>query len=396
MLAAMPDAEHPSARRLRSRQRLLELIRRESGVTRADLSLITGLSRSAIAEAVQDLLNDHLIAEDVLEPGGKGAGRGRPSALLVATAPSGVVLGVDFSHDRVAVAVASTEGEVLAEQSAEVNVDVQGRAALDAAAGMASRLLGHLGVGSGDVRSVAAGIPAPLDVQTSQIRAVSIMPGWTDLNPANELSSMFGRKVAAFNDAELGAQGEMRFGAARGLRDFVYIKASEGIGASVVLNGSIYRGSLGLSGEIGHTRIGDQNQGLWCRCGNRGCLETVVSSDLARDRMRAAGIRSDDPVFPLAGVSADPVTSTIVTEAGRTLGRVLADLCNWLNPAGIVLGGALGTAGRPFVDGVRESINRYAHPSAADAVEVKAAQLGLRSELLGAIAVASHEALYLN
>src|SRR6478736_10379956 len=109
----MNTPESPSARRQRSRQQLLEVIRRENGVTRADLSLITGLSRSAIAEAVQDLLNDRLVAEDVLEAGGKGAGRGRPSALLVATPPSGVVVGVDFGHDHVGVAVASTEGDVL-------------------------------------------------------------------------------------------------------------------------------------------------------------------------------------------------------------------------------------------------------------------------------------------
>ncbi len=390
----MPTVEQPSARRFRSRQRLLEIIRRESGVTRADLSLMTGLSRSAIAEAVQDLLNDHLVAEDVLEPGGKGAGRGRPSALLVATPPRGVVVGVDFGHDHVGVAVADTEGTVLAEQTSAVNVDGQGRAALDAAAGMASRLLSQLGLGRDQVLSVAAGIPAPLDVQSNRIRAVSIMPGWTRLNPADELSGLFGRRVITFNDAELGAQGEMRFGAARGLRDFVYIKASEGIGASLVLNGSVYRGSLGLSGEIGHTRLSDQSQGLWCRCGNRGCLETVVSSVLVAERMREVGLVAADEIFPLAAAGADPVTSAIVTEAGRTLGRVLADLCNWLNPAGVVLGGALGSAGQPFVDGVRESINRYAHPSAAEAVEVKTAQLGLRSELLGAVAVACHEALY--
>lgn len=348
---------------------------------------MTGLSRSAIAEGVQDLLNDRLIVEDVLEPGGKGAGRGRPSALLVATAPSGVVIGIDFGHTHVGVAVANTRGEILAEQRSRLNVDIDGRAALDAASGTASRLLGQLSLSRQDVRSVAAGIPAPLDVATNHIRSVSIMAGWGELRPAKELTDLFGREVVTYNDADLGAQGELRFGAARGLRDFVYIKASEGIGASLVLNGATYRGAAGLTGEIGHTRLNDQ--GLWCRCGNRGCLETVVSPTFVTERMYESGIEPVSDVFPLSAAASNAVLSAIVTEAGRTLGRVLADLCNWLNPAAIILGGALGTAGQPLVDGVRESITRFAHQAAAETVDIKTTQLGLRSELLGAVAVAT-------
>ncbi len=362
-------------------------------MTRSDLSLITGLSRSAIAEGVQDLLNDRLIAEDVLEPGGKGAGRGRPSALLIPAPSDGVVVGIDFGHDHVSVAIADTNGKVLAEQRSDVNVDTQARAALDAVSGMVSRLLGQVGWAMSDVRTIAAGIPAPLDIRTGRIRSASIMSSWTDLHPAEELTNMLGRRVVTGNDADMGAQGELRFGAARGMRDFIYIKASEGIGASIVLNGVAYRGSLGLAGEIGHTRLSEQ--GTWCRCGNRGCLETVVSSTFVHQRMNESGMVSTNAVFPLADAVRSQVASALVAEAGRTLGRVLADLCNWLNPAGIIIGGELGTAGQPMIDGVRESISRFAHPGAAETVDVKVAQLGLRSELLGTIAVANHEALYL-
>lgn len=388
----MPIAELPSSRRLRSRQRLLEVIRREGGATRADLSRITGLSRSAIAEAAQDLLDDRLVTEDVLEPGGRGAGRGRPSALLVAVPPSGVVVGIDFGHDHVAVAVAETDGRVLGEQQTVLDVDLQARTALDAASMTTFRLLSSLGLTFGDVRSVVAGIPAPLDAEGNQINALQIMPGWVGLNPGDELSRLFGRPVTTMNDAELGAHGELRFGAARGLRDFVYLKASDGIGASLVLSGKVYRGAQGMSGEIGHTRV--QDQSLLCRCGKRGCLETVVSSAVVIDRMRAAGLRPADERFPLADVESSTVLSTMVTDVGRTLGRVLADLCNWINPAAVVLGGALGTAGQPLVVGVRESINRYAHAGAAESLEIKTTQLGLRSELLGAVAVACQEAAY--
>ena len=388
----MTSMDLHSARRHRSRRQLLDVIRQESGVTRADLSLLTGLSRSAIADAVQDLLNDRLIAEDVMDAG-KGAGRGRPSALLVTAPARGNVVGIDFGHDHVAVAVADADGRVLDEQRTEAQVDTQARAALDTASGMVSRLLIGTGVSLSDVRAIAAGVPAPLDVRTKRIRSTSIMSDWADLNPGEELSNRLGRQVITANDADMGAQGELRFGAARGLRDFIYVKASEGLGASLVLNGSVYQGSGGLAGEIGHTQLSDQ--GAWCRCGNRGCLETVVSTTFVHDRMRESRIEPTDAIHPLQDSAQHPVVARFVTESGRTLGKVLADVCNWLNPAAIILGGELGTAGQPLVDGVAESINRFTQPATAQAVDVRTAQLGMRSELLGAVAVAAQEALYL-
>ena len=384
--------EPSSARRYRSRQQLLEVIRRENGVTRADLSLITGLSRSAVAEAVQDLLNERLIAEDVLAAGGRGAGRGRPSALLVAAGGIGSVVGIDFDHERVTVAVAGTDGRIRGEEHAAVNVDSEAAAALDVAVGMVHRLLGQTGTSMSEIRAIAAGVPAPLDLRTNRIHSASVLTGWVGLDPAQELSNRLGRPVTIGNDADLGAAGELRYGVAKGARDFLYVKASEGIGAGLVLGGAVYHGATGAAGEIGHTRLGEQ--GAWCRCGNRGCLETVVSSTLVRQLMSELGIpRGTDDTFPLADAAKHPVTGRFIAEAGRTLGRVLADLCNCLNPGLIVLGGELGTAGEPLADGVRESINRFAQPGTAAAVEVKVAALGLRSELLGAISLAGQHAM---
>jgi predicted NBD/HSP70 family sugar kinase len=79
----------------------------------------------------------------------------------------------------------------------------------------------------------------------------------------------------------------------------------------------------------------------------------------------------------------------LITEAGRILGRTLADLCNCLNPEAVILGGEIGLAGAPLVAGVRESIDRYAQPAAAEAVRVLTAGLGDRSELMGALAHAA-------
>lgn len=386
----------PSARRQRSRQQLLEIIRgHPGGVTRGYLSAVTGLSRSAVAEGVQDLLPGGLVIEQ-RDHGGSSRSRGRPSSLLVPAAPSGAVVGIDLGHTHLAVAVARTDGELLAEQRESFDVDDRAEAAVEVAARLAGSLVAYSGLTMGDVLGVAAGIPCPLNSVSGRTRPLGDHPSWSDFDVREELSRRLERPVRVANDAEMGAHGERRFGAARGCRDFLYVKASHGLGAGLVLNGEVYRGATGAAGEIGHIQLPGA-QGL-CRCGNRGCLETVVSitalhHQLAELRLPGLTAGSDGPLTSLGSLGVNPVAARIVTEGGRVLGRVLAELCNCLNPAAIVIGGELGTAGQPLLEGVRESIHHYALSASAHAVDIRTAQLGLRSELMGAVSQAIEYAL---
>ena len=386
-----PQSER-SARRQRSRHQLLNLIRERGSITRNDLGRLTGLSRSAIAEGVQGLIRDNLVVEEGTETIGSSSVRGRPAALLAPCRPAGLVAGIDFGHAHVSVAVAGTDGSVLVEHRESVNVDDEAATALDTAAVLLQRCLTEANASASEVLSIAAGIPGPLDSGSHRVRSATILSAWVGLDPEQELSNRLGRTVHVGNDADMGAQGELRFGSARGCRDFLYIKASHGIGAGLVLNGETYRGSIGIAGEIGHTQL--PGAGSWCRCGNRGCLETVVSITEIQRQLEHIKVQnaSPDKGLSLASITNDPVAARVVTEAGRTLGQVLAELCNCLNPAAIILGGELGTAGGPLVAGVRESIDRYAQPAIAQAVDVRTAELGLRSELMGAVSLAMDHA----
>jgi predicted NBD/HSP70 family sugar kinase len=129
-------------------------------------------------------------------------------------------------------------------------------------------------------------------------------------------------------------------------------------------------------------------EGVVCRCGNRGCLETVAAEGALLALLRPAHgpeLTVHDMLELVA--SGDLGACRVFNDAGRALGRVLADLCNHLNPAAIIVGGELSVAVGPLLDGIRESVNRYAQPSVADAVEVKPGVLGERAEVLGALAL---------
>ena len=132
-----------------------------------------------------------------------------------------------------------------------------------------------------------------------------------------------------------------------------------GIGAGLVIDGRVHRGAAGLAGELGHVQV--RTDGAVCRCGNRGCLETVAGERRARGAAPAARsardltVRDADRARRRRATSAPP---RLVNDAGRAIGRVLADLCNALNPEAIIVGGELSEAATPLLDGIRESVDR--------------------------------------
>ena len=382
-VTAQPQAqpERRTGSGSRSRSVLADLIREGAPITRADLTRLSGLSRSAVAAGVQHLIDDGLVQEAVA-PSGR---RGRPATVLRPQAPSGALVGIDFGHAHVAVAVADGHGTVLAERRVPMDVDSHCLPALDAAVELVGEQLDAAGAEAAAVRAVVAAIPGPVDSRSGLVQSATILSSWVGISPADVLRQRLGCPVDLGNDAELGAVGELTSGAGRGADDLVYVKASHGIGAGLVLGGRVHRGTAGIAGEIGHTQI--DGAGDPCRCGQRGCLEAMISTSVVRRRLELTGfpLTADDDA--LHSVVGHPVAARVVTEAGRHLGRVLADICNCLNPARIVLGGELGASGVAFAAGVRESVVRYAQPAIAAAVEVRTAELGRRAELVGALAV---------
>jgi predicted NBD/HSP70 family sugar kinase len=320
--------------RLRStvRRGVVDALAERQPLSRAELGAILDLPKSTVSAVVAELLADGTIAELPARAGGPGAGSGRPANTLVLTDVSGVVVGIDVGHRHVHVALADLHGGIVAEQRTELDVDQQATAALDAVGELFSAVLEHASTAAGDVRAAAAGVPGPIDAATATVQSPTILASWVGLNLPAELRARTGLDVAIDNDANLGALGEMARGAARGYRDFIYVKASNGIGACLVLNGAPYRGASGAAGEIGHTQL-DPN-GDWCRCGNRGCLESVVSIDVVRRQLAPHGI---DPIDEDAVTH--PVGRKVLAESGRTVGTVLANLCNALNPEAIIVGG---------------------------------------------------------
>ncbi|MEU9105288.1 ROK family transcriptional regulator [Streptomyces xanthophaeus] len=365
-------------------ERVVRAVRLAGSLTQAEIARSTGLSAATVSNIVRELKDSGTVEVTDTSAGGR---RARSVSL---SGDAGIVIGVDFGHTHLRVAVGNLAHQVLAEESEPLDVDASWAEGFDRAEALVGRLVAGIGVSREKVIGVGLGVPGPIDVESGTLGSTAILPGWAGINPRQELSQRLGVPVYVDNDANLGALGELVWGSGRGVKDLAYIKVASGVGAGLVINGQIYRGPGGTAGEIGHITLDES--GPVCRCGNRGCLETFAAARYVLPLLQG----THGPELTMERVvelarGGDPGCRRVITDVGRHIGSGVASLCNLLNPSRVVLGGSLADAGELVLAPIRESVGRYAIPSAARQLSVLTGSLGGRAEVLGALALVLSE-----
>ncbi|MCJ1680503.1 ROK family transcriptional regulator [Streptomyces sp. APSN-46.1] len=365
-------------------ERVVRAVRLAGSLTQAEIARATGLSAATVSNIVRELKEAGTVEVTDTSAGGR---RARSVSL---SGDAGIVIGVDFGHTHLRVAVGNLAHQVLAEEAEPLDVDASWTEGFDRAEALVGRLIEGIGVGREKVIGVGLGVPGPIDVESGTLGSTAILPGWAGINPRQELSRRLGVPVYVDNDANLGALGELVWGSGRGVKDLAYIKVASGVGAGLVINGQIYRGPGGTAGEIGHITLDES--GPVCRCGNRGCLETFAAARYVLPLLQG----SHGPELTMERVvelarDGDPGCRRVIADVGRHVGSGVASLCNLLNPSRVVLGGSLAEAGELVLAPIRESVGRYAIPSAARQLSVLTGSLGGRAEVLGALALVLSE-----
>jgi predicted NBD/HSP70 family sugar kinase/biotin operon repressor len=375
----------PDTRRARNRARVVGALREAGAASRADLARRTGLSRTTVASVVADLERGGVVVEQVDVSGASPRG-GRPPRLLSFSRSAGIAIGIDFGQRHLRVASSDLSHAILAEAERPMRVEDPAESGINAAVELVEEVLGEAGVSRGEVVGVGLGLPGPIDRRSGRVGPSSILPGWVGMRPAEELGSRLGLPVEVDNDANLGALAELHWGAAQGRANAAYLKVATGIGAGLIVDGRVFHGSAGMAGEIGHTIVDED--GAVCRCGKRGCLETLAGApaliELLRPRL-GRRIRTAE-LLELAAAG-DSACRRVIADAGRHIGMAVATLCDLLNPEVIVVGGEMSGAGDLLIDPLREQVRRNAIPAIARGVEIVGSALGPRAELLGALAL---------
>lgn len=368
-----------------NRLRIVDFLRLNGTASRAELARRTGLSRSTVSTLVADLQRRGLVVERAGQFAGEGQ-PGRPAALLELDPSAAAAVGVDFDHDKVRVAVSDLSRSVLAEASAAHDVDHNATGALDLAGELAKRVLAEADLDRDRLLGVGIALAGPIDHDLGTLHRSDVLPGWVGIDVASELEQRLNLPAYVDNDANLGALAEVTLGAGRSARFAAFISISSGIGAGIIVDGRPYRGHRGTAGEIGHFVV--DPHGPICRCGNRGCLETLASGPALLRLVEAS--RDDEltvkQMIELAR-DGDAGCRRAIADAGQVVGGVVAGLVNLFSPEMVVIGGDLGEAGDLLLDPLRDAVRRDALPAAAADLKVVAGELGERANLLGALAL---------
>ncbi|MFJ8537640.1 ROK family protein [Streptomyces sp. NPDC093591] len=364
---------------------LLELVRSGRATTRGALQQATGLSRATVGQRLDRLFRAGWLREGAGGPVDSPLG-GRPSITLEFDDAHAVVLAADLDTRHARAAVLSLTGEILAEHSGTPVIEDGPDAVLGELGRWFAELLEKTGRRADEVGGIGLAVPGPVDSETGRVVQPPIMPGWDGYDIRGRLGRAFSEHTGARavpvlvdNDANLMAYGEQRTGYPD-CSAFVLVKVSTGIGAGVVVHGSVYRGIDGGAGDIGHIRVGAD---ALCRCGSYGCLAAVASGGAVARRLAEDGVpaASGSDVRDLLAAG-HPGAAALAREAGRQVGDVLATVVTLLNPGVLMIAGDL--AGTPFLTGVRELLYQRALPRSTAHLDVVTSRLGERAGLVGA------------
>ena len=369
-----------SSLREANRNLVVETVKRYGGLTQVELATATGLSQATVSTIVRELLAAGVVDTAFTTRSGRRA------QMVTLARRVGLAAGVQVGHRHMRVALGDFSHEILVEQTLPLPVEHRLDTTLDRVALLIVDLLERVGASLEDVVGLGVGVPAPVDAATGMISVHGVMPGWDDVHVGQVLSKRLNVPVYVDNDANLAALAESETGAARAYTDSVFVRASYGVGAGIVIGGQLVRGFAGTAGEIGHLVV--RPAGEQCRCGNLGCLDTVVgSAALLREVGPLPGVASVRDVVQRAN-QGEERCGDVVAHAGSTIGAAVAGLCLGVNPQVVVVGGELAEAGETFIAPLRAAVQRGALPNRIAPLEVVPSALGTRAEVVGALVMA--------
>ena len=362
-------------------ERILDAVRQFGSITQVELAQATGLSPATVSTIVKQLLETGAVETR------HTIRSGRRAQLVTLAHRSGMLIALHVGERSVRVAIADSGFEFLEQRELPLPADHRHDTTLDRAAVMVAELVDGLGSALPEVLGIGIGIPAPIDPASGAVSVAGILRGWEGVPIGEVLGRRLGVPIAVDNDANLGALGEQRFGAARGADDVLYVRASYGVGAGVIMAGRLHHGHLGIAGEIGHALV--DAQGPICRCGSRGCLNTVCGAQALVDSLRhSRGTMTLTDVLTLAS-DGDPGCQQVVIDAGAAIGTVAANASVSMGPALVLVGGELARAGDLVIEPIRDAFRRRIPLAQGTPLEVRASQLGDAAELYGGLAAAA-------
>ncbi|MFE4230623.1 ROK family protein [Arthrobacter sp. NPDC056886] len=377
---ASATASEPDPSRRNNLSLLTSLVHHHGVLSRAQLTRHTGLNRSTVGTLIGQLVALGLVYETA--PAGEGQ-VGRPSP-EVHPSPSVAALAVNPEIDAVTIGLVSLGGKVQKKIRFETERIPSAREAVNIASAVIAGMRSELDA-SYRITGIGMAVPGLVNRDDGVVRHAPHL-GWRNEPVARMLREATGYPCQAANDASLGAEAELIFGAGAGQGNLIYLNGgASGIGGGIIAEGQLLRGASGYAGELGHTFV--RTGGKTCHCGATGCLETEVSQSRL---LELAGLTRGDTA-DLEKALANSSSAEVNDEVARQLlylGIALRNAVNIFNPEAIVLDGFLGTLHALAPTSLNGTLLSQAMDGPAGQVKIYRAALGSDLMMIGAAELA--------
>ncbi len=386
---------------------ILHALLRHEGVSRARLAELTGLSTTAVTNLIGDLLAQGLVSEQGAVQPKRGRGVGRPRVALTLEPQARYAVGVHIGVGNVRVGVSDLLARPVSYVSHAHDLDQPPDVVFEDILTLIGQAIADSQIDVSQLVGLGIGASGLVDPQTG-VNLVAPNLGWQDVPIQDWFSQRVDLPVCVDNNVRAMALGEAMFGAGRDAHVLAFVYARIGVGAGFVVNGQLYRGFGAGAGEIGHVTMIPQG-GELCRCGNSGCLETLVSEPAmlqaaeALARQNPAGLLAvhlqNDPEQPLEQVFAaaragDTATQAMLAERAGYMAIALANVVNILNPELIILGGIFEQGHDLLLPAIETTLRERAFFDLGRRVRLCLTSFGRQAGVVGAASLALNAFFY--
>ncbi|CAI3804243.1 ROK family transcriptional regulator [Pseudarthrobacter sp. MM222] len=380
VVAGSSRAGEPDPSRRNNLSLLTSLIHHHGVLSRAELTRRTGLNRSTVGTLIGQLASLGLVYETATAGEGQV---GRPSP-EVRPSPSIAALAVNPEIDAVTIGLVGLGGQVQKKIRFDTERIPSAREAVNIASAVIAGMRSELDA-TYRITGIGMAVPGLVNRDDGTVRHAPHL-GWRNEPVARMLGEATGYPCQAANDASLGTEAELIFGAGAGKQNLIYLNGgASGIGGGIIANGQLLRGASGYAGELGHTFV--RSGGTTCHCGATGCLETEVSQSRL---LELAGLRRGNTA-DLDEALANSGSAALSDEVARQLGYLgiaLRNAVNIFNPEAVVLDGFLGALHAAAPTSFNDALLSQALDGPAAQVNISRAALGSDLMMIGAAELA--------
>ena len=347
----------PGSLRQMNRLALLQMLRAEGPISKAELAKRSAISRPTVSKVVDDLHADGLA--EIVGTAAPSAAGGKPATLYRFNSGAVRVGAILLAVDGVSVAICDGDAHLLVKQYHHFSGDHSPQTITSIIIGMLSELLCQLSLSSDELMGIGIGIPGLTDTLNGIVSFAPHLPGWQDIPLRQWLAEAFDVPVWLDNDCHVQALAERYRGQGRDCDSLICVETGVGMAAAFFFHGQLYRGPGNTAGEVGHMTI--QEDGPPCECGNRGCWESLASTSwLAKQAIKALeeGRQSSMPLLGTveaqaaavyqAAQAGDALALELVGHQASHFGIGIANLVNAFNPQRIIIHGDTIAGGAPF------------------------------------------------